>query len=251
MRKAIVIGSSTGIGRALSKILAEQGYEVGLTGRNTALMEELQCQLPTRSYVKLLDLTRVQEARQALEELIGEMGDVELIVINSGVGSSEPSWEEELEILAVNVVGFAAMARKAMEYFSERGSGHIVGISSVSALRGITTAYSSSKAFDSTYLEALQFQADRLGVDVRITDVKPGFVDTPMTEGRVDMFWVAPADKAARQIYTAIRKRKRHVYVTKRWRLMAWVMKSLPYRVASWVQGRRAVSRGAPQERDA
>jgi short-subunit dehydrogenase len=239
MSKAIVIGSSTGIGRALSKMLAENGYEVGLAGRNVVLMEELQQQLSTRSYVTRLDLTRVEEARQALKELIDEMGDVDLIVINSGVGSSEPSWEEELEILAVNVVGFAAMARAAMEYFTGRGSGHIVGISSVSALRGITTAYSSSKAFDSTYLEALQFQADRLGVDVRVTDVKPGFVETPMTDGRSDMFWIAPPDKAARQIYAAIRKRKRHVYVTKRWRLMAWVMKGLPHPIASWVQGRR------------
>jgi short-subunit dehydrogenase len=239
MRKAIVIGSSTGIGRALSKVLAENGYEVGLTGRKLEAMEELQGQLPTRAYVKQMDLTRPEEARQSLTELIDEMGDVELIVINSGVGSSKPSWEEELEIISVNVVGFAAMARTAMEYFVERDSGHIVGISSISALRGITTAYSSSKAFDSTYLEALQFQADRLGVDVRVTDVKPGFVDTPMTEGRLDTFWVAPVEKAALQIFGAIRKRKRHVYVTKRWRLMAWVMKALPHSLASSIQGRR------------
>lgn len=239
MNKAIVIGSSTGIGRALSKILAENGYEIGLAGRNVALMKELQERLPGRTFVRPLDLVSPQQARQALLDLIAEMGEVDLIVINSGVGTSEPSWEEELEILAVNVVGFAVMARSAMEYFSERGSGHIVGISSISALRGITTAYSSSKAFDSMYMEALQFQADRLGLDVRVTDVKPGFVDTPMTEGRVGMFWVAPAEEAARQIYNAIRRRKRHVYVTRRWRLIAWVMKSLPHSVASWVQGRR------------
>lgn len=239
MSKAIVIGSSTGIGRALSKMLARNGYELGLAGRNTTLMKELQVQLPGRTFIKELDLTRVEEARQALQELLAEMGDVDLIIINSGVGTSEPSWEEELEILAVNVVGFAAMARSAMEYFVERGTGHIVGISSVSALRGVTTAYSASKAFDSIYLEALQFRADRLGVDIRVTDVKPGFVSTPMTQGRIDMFWVAPVEVAARQIYEAIRKRKRHVYVTKRWRLMAWVMKTLPHPIASWIQRRR------------
>lgn len=239
MGKAIVIGSSTGIGRALTKVLAKNGYQLGLAGRNLAGMRELQEELRGRTFVKRMDLVRVEEARRSLQELIAEMGGVDLIVINSGVGGSEPSWEEEMEILAVNVVGFAAMARSAMEYFSERGSGHIVGISSVSALRGITTAYSSSKAFDSMYLEALQFQADRLGVDVCVTDVKPGFVKTPMTEGREGLFWVASADEAARQIYDAIRRRKRHVYVTKRWRLMAWVMKGLPHSLASWVQGRR------------
>jgi len=239
MKKAIVIGSSTGIGRALCVVLGEQGYEVGLAGRRTELMQELQGEIPARTYIKAIDLARPEEARQALRELIDEMDDVDLIVINSGVGSSAPSWEEELEIIAVNVTGFAAMASLALDYFANRGTGHIVGISSISALRGVTTAYSGSKAFDSIYLEGLQFKADRLGVDVCVTDVKPGFVDTPMTEGRSDMFWIAPADKAARQIYDAIRKRRRHVYVTKRWRLMGWLMKILPHRAASWVQSRR------------
>jgi len=240
MKKAIVIGSSTGIGRALSKVLGQNGYEVGLAGRKLELMEELRGEIPTRTFVKVMDLAQADESRRVLRELIDEMGGVDLIVINSGVGGHEPTWDEEVQMLAVNVTGFAAMGRLALEYFAERGSGQIVGISSISALRGVATAYSSTKAFDSTYLEGLQFQADRLGVDVRVTDVKPGFVDTPMTEGRTNMFWVAPAEKAALQIYDAIRRRKRHVYVTKRWRLMGWVMKLLPYRAASWVQARRA-----------
>ncbi len=223
----------------MAKVLGENGYEVGLTGRKVELMEKLRGEIPTRTYVKAMDLAHVEESRRGLRELIDEMGGVDLIVINSGVGGHEPTWEDEVQMLTVNVIGFAAMGRSALEYFVERGRGQIVGISSISALRGVATAYSSTKAFDSTYLEGLQFQADRLGVDVRVTDVKPGFVDTPMTAGRTNMFWVAPADKAAQQIYDAIRKRKRHVYVTKRWRLMGWVMKLLPYRAASWVQARR------------
>jgi short-subunit dehydrogenase len=240
MKKAIVIGSSTGIGRALAVVLGENGYEIGLAGRKIELMQELQGEIPQRTYVKAMDLAQVEASRRALKELIDEMGGADLIVINAGVGGQEPTWEEEVQMLAVNVVGFAAMGRMALEYFAERGGGHIVGISSISALRGVATAYSSTKAFDSTYLEGMQFQADRLGVDIRVTDVKPGFVDTPMTQGRSNLFWVASPEKAARQIYDAIGKRKRHVYVTKRWRLMGWVMKLLPYRVASWVQARRS-----------
>lgn len=239
MKRAIVIGSSTGIGRALAKVLGTAGYEVGLAGRNTRLMEELAAEIPTRSFVKTLDLVEHEAARQALGELIAEMGDVELIVVNSGVGSSAPTWREELEIMAVNVVGFAAMARRAMDYFIERGAGHLVGISSISALRAVTTCYSGSKAFASSYLEGLRFEADRLDLAIEVTDIKPGFVDTPMTQGRQAMFWVASAEKAARQIYRAIRKRRRHVYVTRRWRLMGWVMKGLPYPAASWIQRRR------------
>jgi short-subunit dehydrogenase len=239
MRRAIIVGSSTGIGRALARVLAEAGYELGLAGRKTELMEELAREIPAPAYVKHIDLVRAEEARMALGELVEEMGDVDLIVVNSGVGSSEPTWEEELAMIAVNVTGFAAVARRAMDYFIERGSGQIVGISSISALRGVASAYSATKAFDSTFLEGLNFEADRLGLDIRVTDVKPGFVDTPMTERNEGMFWVAPADKAARQIYEAIRTRKRHVYVTKRWRIVGWVMKSVPYPIASWLQGRR------------
>jgi short-subunit dehydrogenase len=231
--KAIVIGTSSGIGRGLAKLLAANGYEVGLAGRRVELMEELRREIGAPTHLKAMDLSRPEEARQLLGELIEEMGDVELIVVNSGVGHTDPPWEIEHQIIQVNVTGFAAVANRAMAYFIERGSGHLVGISSIAALRGLRAAYSASKAFDSTYLEGLRLKADRLGLDIQVTDVKPGFVDTEMTAGREGMFWVATPEEAARQICTAIRKKKRHVYVTRRWRLMGWLMKSLPYPIVS------------------
>jgi short-subunit dehydrogenase len=239
MKKAIVIGSSTGIGRALARELAGHGYEVGLAGRKVAMMEELAATLPTRGHVKEIDLVQAEQARGRLAELIDEMGDVELIVVNSGVGHHKPDWEEEREIIEVNVMGFAALASRALEYFLERGSGHLVGITSIAALRGLRAAYSGSKAFDAVYLEALRLQADWRGLPIHVTDVKPGFVATPMTEGRVGMFWVATAEEVATQIYRAIRKKKRHVYVTRRWRLIAWLAKAMPYPLLALITGRR------------
>ncbi|UCF20230.1 MAG: SDR family NAD(P)-dependent oxidoreductase [Gemmatimonadota bacterium] len=239
MPRAIVIGSSSGIGWSLARVLAREGYDVGLAGRRVEQMEELRREIGGRAVVRRLDLTVPTEARQGLRELLEEMGDVDLIVVNSGVGYSDPDWEQEKEILAVNVVGFAAMANLALEYFIGRGVGQLVGISSISALRGLAAAYSGSKAFASIYLEGLRLKVDRLGVDVQVLDVKPGFVATPMTAGRTDMFWVASADRAARQIYQAIRKRRRHVYVTRRWRLIAWMMKSLPYSLVARLSGKR------------
>ncbi|HSG81866.1 MAG TPA: SDR family NAD(P)-dependent oxidoreductase [Gemmatimonadota bacterium] len=242
MKRAIVIGSSTGIGRALAALLARQGYEVGLAGRNVPLMEELARGLPRPARVKAIDLSRAEEARDRLRALIDEIGDVELIVVNSAVGHNNPDWEQEIEIINVNVMGFAAVVSKAMDYFIERGSGHLVGISSIAALRGLRAAYSGSKAFDSSYLEACRLKADGLGLPIHVTDVKPGFVATPMTEGRKDMFWVAQPETVAAQIYSAIRKKKRHVYVTRRWRVMAWVMKVMPYPIVSMIVARRQYS---------
>jgi short-subunit dehydrogenase len=117
----------------------------------------------------------------------------------------------------------------AVEHLQKRGSGQIVGISSIAALRGnrAAPAYNASKAFISNYLEALRNRFRKLNLPIVVTDVQPGFVDTAMAKGE-GVFWAAAPEKAARQIFTAIGKRKEHAYVTKRWRVIAWVLKAAP-----------------------
>lgn len=231
MKKAIVIGASSGIGRALARVLAEHGYSVGLVARRTDLLSELARQLPTPSFVKAIDVARADQARQQLRELIDEMSDVELFVLNAGIGFVNPQldWERERDTIDVNVSGFAATANVAVEHLQRRGSGQIVGISSIAALRGnrAAPAYNASKAFISNYLESLRNRFRKGNLPIVVTDVQPGFVDTAMAKGE-GVFWAAPPEKAARQIFTAIAKRKEHAYVTKRWRLIAWVLKAAP-----------------------
>lgn len=231
MKKAIVIGASSGIGRELAKVLSQNGYEVGLTGRRGELLRELQRELPAKSHIKPMDIAQTGSARKELEELLSEMGGVELIIINAGINArGKTTWEQEERVLATNATGFAAMASAAMDYFRERGGGHIVGISSVAALKGfgISAAYCSSKAFVSTYMQALRQKSKKLKLNVTVTDIKPGFIDTPMISGRKYPFWVVSAERAAREIYTAIRKRKNHAYVPGRWRLAGWILKAIP-----------------------
>jgi short-subunit dehydrogenase len=117
----------------------------------------------------------------------------------------------------------------AAKYLERRGSGHIVGITSVAGLRGIgaAPAYSASKAFMSTYLQALRYRFRKMKLPVAVTDVRPGFVDTAMGKS-TQRFWVASPEIAAHQIVAAIRRRRRHVYVTRRWRLAGWMMRMLP-----------------------
>jgi len=231
MRAAIVIGASSGIGRALARVLAEHGYRVGLAARRTDLLAELAGQLPTPSFVKAIDIAKADEAMRRLRELIDEMADVELFVLNAGIGFVNPQldWDRERDTIDVNVSGFTAMANVAVEYLQKRGSGQIVGVSSIAALRGnrAAPAYNASKAFISNYLEALRNRFRKLNLPIVVTDVQPGFVDTAMAKGE-GVFWAAAPEKAARQIFTAIAKRKEHAYVTKRWRLIAWVLKAVP-----------------------
>ncbi|MBI3377898.1 MAG: SDR family NAD(P)-dependent oxidoreductase [Nitrospirae bacterium] len=230
-RKAIIIGATSGIGKELAKVMSQNNYIVGLAGRRTHLLDELKESLPNNSLIKRIDVAKADEAITQLNDLISEMGDVDLIVISSGVGfiNDDLCWSNEKETIDVNVAGFTAMANVAMHYFISNGSGHLVSISSIAALRGDSSApaYNASKAFISNYMEGLRKKISKSGIPIVVTDIQPGFVDTAMAKGD-GLFWVASPQKAAQQIYKAIERKKKHAYITKRWRLIGWLMKTMP-----------------------
>lgn len=236
MPGAIVVGASSGIGAALAQRLSKEGYRVGLAARRGDLLETVRASLPDAAFSKVIDIAQPEQAMSALRDLATEMGDVELYVICSGVGYINPTleWSQERATIEVNVLGFAAMVNAAMTALQARGSGHVVGISSVAALRGgrAAPAYNASKAFVSNYLEGIRQRCHRSGLPIAVTDIQPGFVATAMAQSPL-LFWVASPEKAAGQIFAAIRARKRHVYVTRRWRLVAWLLRGLP---AAWYQ---------------
>ena len=241
VKKAIIIGATSGIGRELSRIFSQNGYTVGIVGRRSELFPELQEEISTGVHFKRIDVARTSEAMTLLDELIREMDGVDLIVISSGVGFINPelNWEREEETINVNVSGFTAMANVAFKHLHSRGSGHIVGISSIAAIRGSgdSPAYNASKAYVSNYLEGLRQKASKLKIPIAVTDIQPGLVDTAMAKGD-GLFWVAPPEIAARQIFKAIRNKKKHAYVTKRWRVIAWLLKAMPDRIYDWTYSR-------------
>ncbi len=232
MRNAIIIGATSGIGRALAIELARRGYAVGATGRRVALLDELAREIATPVFTCEMDIAQPEAATAALDALIAEMGGMELLVISSGVGIPNPElrWESERDTLAVDVMGFAAMAAAGFRYFAQQGHGHLVGITSIAGLRGSrwNPAYGASKAFDISYLEALRGRARHLGLPLYVTDIRPGFVATPMTARNERMFWVAGAPAAARQIAVAIQRKQRVAYITHRWALIAWLVRHMP-----------------------
>ncbi len=230
-RNAIIIGASSGIGLALARDFSRLGYTLGLGARRVELLDEAAGTLPTRVVTKYVDVTDPEAAREQLRSLIGELGSVDAFVISSGVGHENPQldWELERATIATNVLGFAAMATVAAEHLASRGSGTLVGISSVAAVRahGGAPAYGPSKAFVSHYLAALRHRFAKMGSRVVVLDVKPGFVDTAMAKGD-GLFWVASPEVVSKQIIRAIDRQRTEVYVTRRWRLVAWVLRLLP-----------------------
>jgi short-subunit dehydrogenase len=234
MNKAIVIGASSGIGRELARILSQNGYKVGLMARRVHLLKELRDELKGEVLVQEIDAADGDSSMEILANFIDKMGGADLIVISAGMGDINKSlnWQLENDTIRTNVTGFAALANVAMHHFMEKGAGHLVGISSIAALRGGqgSPAYNASKAFESNYMEGLRQKAARLRLPITVTDVKPGFVKTAMAKGG-GIFWAASAEKAAMQIYHAIKRKKSIVYVTRRWRLIAWFLKAAPRRI--------------------
>lgn len=229
--KAIVIGASSGIGRELAKILAKEGYQIGLVARRKELLVSLQTEIQGKTFIKQVDVSMSSEAMKQIEMLIHEMGGVDLAILSSGVGYINPDfdWTKDKETIEVNVFGFSSLTNVFMKHFLSKGNGHLVGISSVAAVRGSRQGlvYNASKAFISNYLEGLRHKVSKERKQIIITDVKPGFVDTAMAKGD-GLFWVTPVDKAAAIIYKIIKKKKSHAYISPRWGIVAWLLKKMP-----------------------
>ena len=232
-RSAVVIGASSGIGAAVAVELARRGYSVGIAARRVEALLEVAAQHPGITTT----IRDVAEARAAASDLIAKVGGVDVFIISAGTGSENPEleWGPEADTISVNVTGFAAMATLALQHFVQRGRGHLVGISSIAAIRGHGEApsYGASKAFVSSYLRALRHKCAKQRLPIDVTEIQPGFVATAMAKGD-GLFWVAPVDVAADQIVTAIESRRAHAYVTKRWRVIAAVLRLLP----EWIYNR-------------
>lgn len=231
IRSAIIIGASSGIGLALAHLLASRGLRLGLAARRTALLEQHAAVLPEVTCTQFLDVSEPAPAISTLEDMFRHLAPVDQIYLVAGTGHLNPElqWEPEEETIRVNALGFAALAGCALRLFSQQRHGHLVGISSVAAVRGSAAApaYSASKAFASSYLEGLRYRARKSGLPIFVTEIRPGFVDTAMLRAPRP-FWVVSPAVAAKQIVVAVEARRSVAYVPQRWQAIAWLLKLLP-----------------------
>lgn len=230
MKNALIIGATSGIGKELAKLLVEDGYKVVITGRREQLLKEIKETKPNSYIVKVHDVTNLESCETLFEEIKNDLKTIDLVVYSSGVGNPnyKLEWEKEQPTLQTNIIAATKIYGLAYNLFREQGYGHLVGISSIASIRGNrhVPAYFASKAFQANYLESLWLKGKRSKAKIMVTDIQPGFVDTSMAIGNT--FWMSTTKKATKQIYTAIKKRKKKAYITKRWRLIAIVLKIVP-----------------------
>lgn len=228
--KVIVVGATSGIGKSLAEKYANEGFKVGITGRRKEILDEMKAERPAQFHITAMDVSQTENAIQALKDLIAEMNGVDVIIINAGVGFDKATLQQELKTVEVNVLGFTALARFSYDYFVKMGKGHLVGVSSVAAVRSSPFApeYHASKAFMSSYMEGLRLRSAKWNPSVKVTDIRPGFVETAMTESNKKMFWVAKPEVAASYMVKAIQKQKKVAYITPRYWFLAQFLKIVP-----------------------
>lgn len=231
MKKVIIIGATSGIGRGLAELYAKEDCLIGIIGRRESLLKEVCAQSKDKLFYKVCDITHTAATISSLEMLVQELGGMDLLIICSGTGELNPelSYQIEEPTLLTNVIGFTNIADWGFRYFEQQKSGHLVTISSVGGIRGsdISPAYNATKAYQINYMEGLRQKATKSPYPIYTTDIRPGFVDTAMAKGE-GLFWVTPIEKAVKQIKKAISKKKKVTYISKRWKYVAALLRLLP-----------------------
>ena len=226
MKRAIVIGASSGIGREVAKLLIGEGWTVGVAARRVERMQDLQA-----AAVECIDVT-ADDATERLRHLINNIGGMDLFFYASGIGKQNRGLHEDIELATVqtNGMGFTRMISEAYRYFAGKGSGHIAAITSIAGTKGLGPApsYSATKAFQNTYLQALEQLANARRLNIRFTDLRPGFVDTPLLDGDNHFPMMLRPQQVAKEMVEAI-ERRRHVRVIDwRWRIITALWRLIP-----------------------
>lgn len=215
MRRVVIIGASSGIGKEVANLYLNRGYHVGIAARREDRLLAIKQQAPERVVTATIDVT-ADDAPRRLRSLILELGGMDLFFYASGIGKQNRTLEPgiELDTMNTNAVGFTRMVGEAYRYFAENGGGHIAAITSIAGTKGLgpAPAYSATKAMQNVYLQSLEQQANAQGLKIRFTDIRPGFVDTDLLAGDFRYPLMLKPDKVARHIVRAV-DHHRHIAV--------------------------------------
>jgi NAD(P)-dependent dehydrogenase (short-subunit alcohol dehydrogenase family) len=244
-RRAIVVGASSGIGAALVRQLAREGYSVAALARRADKLEELKqacaadgaqlgggAQPGGRVICQVHDTRDADEVGPLFERLVRELGGLDLLIYPAGimpkVERDQYDTKLDLDMLAVNFGGCVAWCNPTATLFQTQRSGTIIGVSSIAGDRGRkgNPMYGATKAAMNHYLEALRNRLAEYGVHV--CTIKPGYVDTRMTQGMEKLFWLITPEQAAAQILGAARNRVNVRYVPLRWGVVGTTIRLIP-----------------------
>ena len=242
MKKVIIVGATSGIGREVALSMLRKGWLLGVAGRREDLLEELRAEFPENIVVYPIDVTK-NDATRRLLHLIELRGGMDLFFLASGTGRHNPTLDEDIEVRTseTNVSGFIRVVTAVYRYFATKGGGHIAVISSIAGTKGLgaAPAYSATKRFQNTYIDALAQLSRMQKSNIRFTDIRPGFVDTALLNSDEHKYpMLMKSGKVAGAIMKAIEKNKRVIIIDWRYRILVFFWKLIP----RWLWERMRIS---------
>jgi short-subunit dehydrogenase len=230
MKKVVIIGSTSGIGYELARQMIQKGYQVAGCGRREEILQKMEKELAPNFIGQQLDIRVTENLESNLNQVIDKLGGMDICIISSGISEPNPDleWKLEENVFKTNILGFSAVAGFALHYFLNQNHGHLVGITSLTKYfpNKTSPAYNASKIFESNYLDSMRYRMQ--GKDLFVTEICPGFIDTPIVNRKRKITLMAPVNKAAKQIIRAIESKRKKVIITKRWKLIRWLIPLTP-----------------------
>lgn len=231
MKRADIIGATSGIGREVARLLVRRGWLVGVAGRREDALLALQAEAPERTKSRQVDVTSKDCPRQILD-LIALLGGMDLFLLCAGIGRQNPDLTPDIELdtAQTNVMGFIRATHTAYDWFRTHGGGHLAAISSIAGTKGLgaAPAYSATKRFQNTYLDALAQLARMQHLPIRFTDIRPGFVDTDLLRGDKHYPMLMRPERVAVRIVHALEHRKRVCTIDWRYKLLVFFWRLIP-----------------------
>jgi len=226
MSKAIIVGASSGIGLEVARLFIQRGWTVGVAARRLDLLQTIGA-----ADVEQIDVTSA-DAPEKLMQLVDRLGGMDLFFYASGIGKQNRELTPDIELATVetNGLGFTRMIGCAYRYFAQQGRGHIAAITSIAGTKGLgpAPAYSATKAMQNVYLQALEQQANARKLDIRFTDIRPGFVDTALLSGTFHYPMMLKPQAVAREIVSAIEHHKHIRVIDWKYRILTSVWRRIP-----------------------
>lgn len=238
-RSAIVMGATSGIGYEVALILARRGWRIGVAGRRGDILAKMSGEIDGVVAYEVIDVN-THEAVDGLHKLIDKLGGMDLYFHSSGIGYQNTALDADKEFTTIetNCLGMARLVGEAFRYFERHPEtdGQIAVISSIARTKGLgaAPAYSASKRFTSHYLESLcQLTSIRNIRNIHITDIRPGFVKTPLIEGS-NFPMQLDARKVAVSIVDGIERRKPVITINWIYRLLVFFWQMIPRSI--WIR---------------
>ena len=226
MSKAIIVGASSGIGLEVARLFIQRGWTVGVAARRLDLLQTIGA-----ADVEQIDVTSA-DAPDKLMQLVERLGGMDLFFYASGIGKQNRELTPDIELATVetNGLGFTRMIGCAYRYFAQQGRGHIAAITSIAGTKGLgpAPAYSATKAMQNVYLQALEQQANARKLDIRFTDIRPGFVDTALLNGTFRYPMLMRPEAVARDIVSSIHHHRHVRVIDVRYRILTFFWRLIP-----------------------